>query len=96
MIGQVYEKVGHQASHCFILHDLLRKTYKGKYCRFKGAYMAHVSLSESPYNLWLFDTSASHHLVVDISNVHQSVPYLRNDGFSLGHGNMLPIHCIGK
>lgn len=76
-VCQICEKVGHQTSRCFVIHDLFNTTYKsGKLP--SASPFAHTSNTRFP------SASSSH--------IPNATLYTGTKGVSVGNGKTLSIH----
>ena len=56
---------------------------------------AHLTTTPSPNPSWLLDSSASHHITTDLSNLALHSPYDGTDEIVIGDGSDLPITHTG-
>lgn len=57
---------------------------------------AHIATNSTPTPSWLLDSSASHHVTADLSNLSLHSPYTGHDDIMIGDGSNLPITHTGS
>lgn len=90
IICQYCEKPGHSTKQCYKIHGNPNKP------RHPTAHVAQQVLSHSSPPSWLFDSSASHHITNDLSNLSIKEDYHGTDNLQVANGNQLPITHIGS